>query len=292
MWRNYLKEHQIQVEACLQTLVPAQAGPLSRIMESMRYSLFAGGKRLRPILLLAAADAVGAVGSRFLQSACALEMIHTYSLIHDDLPAMDDDDYRRGRLTNHKVFGDGMAILAGDGLLTLAFETLLSQTEVAPEILARVAREVAQAAGPAGMVGGQAIDLESEGQLPSPDVMKLMHRLKTGALFRASLRAGAMLGGGSEEDLRSLTDYAEHFGLAFQITDDILDVTGTEEALGKPIGSDEKNQKATYVSVYSLTEARRMAQAAVSDAVAALERFGDRAWVLRSLAEYLLTRDS
>ena len=292
MWRNYLKEHQIQVEACLQTLVPAQAGPMSRIMESMRYSLFAGGKRLRPILLLAAADAVGAVGSRFLQSACALEMIHTYSLIHDDLPAMDDDDYRRGRLTNHKVFGDGMAILAGDGLLTLAFETLLSQTEVAPEILARVAREVAQAAGPAGMVGGQAIDLESEGQLPSPDVMKLMHRLKTGALFRASLRAGAMLGGGSEEDLRSLTDYAEHFGLAFQITDDILDVTGTEEALGKPIGSDEKNQKATYVSVYSLTEARRMAQAAVSDAVAALERFGDRAWVLRSLAEYLLTRDS
>lgn len=292
MWRNYLKEHQIQVEDCLQTLVPAQAGPLSRIMESMRYSLFAGGKRLRPILLLAAADAVGAVGSRFLQSACALEMIHTYSLIHDDLPAMDDDDYRRGRLTNHKVFGDGMAILAGDGLLTLAFETLLSQTEVAPEILARVAREVAQAAGPAGMVGGQAIDLESEGQLPSPDVMKLMHRLKTGALFRASLRAGAMLGGGSEEDLRSLTDYAEHFGLAFQITDDILDVTGTEEALGKPIGSDEKNQKATYVSVYSLTEARRMAQAAVSDAVAALERFGDRAWVLRSLAEYLLTRDS
>lgn len=292
MWRNYLKEYQIQVEACLQTLVPAQAGPLSRIMESMRYSLFAGGKRLRPILLLAAVDAVGAVGSRFLQSACALEMIHTYSLIHDDLPAMDDDDYRRGRLTNHKVFGDGMAILAGDGLLTLAFETLLSQTEVAPEILARVAREVAQAAGPAGMVGGQAIDLESEGQLPSPDVMKLMHRLKTGALFRASLRAGAMLGGGSEEDLRSLTDYAEHFGLAFQITDDILDVTGTEEALGKPIGSDEKNQKATYVSVYSLTEARRMAQAAVSDAVAALERFGDRAWVLRSLAEYLLTRDS
>ena len=292
MWRNYLKEHQIQVEACLQTLVPAQAGPLSRIMESMRYSLFAGGKRLRPILLLAAADAVGAVGSRFLQSACALEMIHTYSLIHDDLPAMDDDDYRRGRLTNHKVFGDGMAILAGDGLLTLAFETLLSQPEVAPEILARVAREVAQAAGPAGMVGGRAIDLESEGQLPSPDVMKLMHRLKTGALFRASLRAGAMLGGGSEEDLRSLTDYAEHFGLAFQITDDILDVTGTEEALGKPIGSDEKNQKATYVSVYSLTEARRMAQAAVSDAVAALERFGDRAWVLRSLAEYLLTRDS
>ena len=292
MWRNYLKEHQIQVEAKLQSLVPAQPGPLAQVMESMRYSLFAGGKRLRPILLMAAADAVGADGNRFLQSACALEMIHTYSLIHDDLPAMDDDDYRRGRLTNHKVFGEGMAILAGDGLLTLAFETLISQQGVTPDVLVRVTREVAQAAGPSGMVGGQAIDLGSEGQQPSPDVMKLMHRLKTGALFRASLRAGAMLGGGSDEDVRGLTDYAEQFGLAFQITDDILDVTGTEAVLGKPIGSDEKNNKATYVSVYSLPEAQRMAQEAVTDAVAALVRFGDRAWVLRSLAEYLLTRDS
>ena len=292
MWRNYLKEHQIQVEAWMQSLVPAQPGPLAQVMESMRYSLFAGGKRLRPILLMAAADAVGSDGQRFLQSACALEMIHTYSLIHDDLPAMDDDDYRRGRLTNHKVFGEGMAILAGDGLLTLAFETLLSQPGVTPDVLVRVTREVAQAAGPSGMVGGQAIDLGSEGQQPSPEVMKLMHRLKTGALFRASLRAGAMLGGGSDEDVRGLTDYAEQFGLAFQITDDILDVTGTEAALGKPIGSDEKNNKATYVSVYSLPAARRMAQEAVTDAVAALDRFGDRAWVLRSLAEYLLTRDS
>lgn len=292
MWRNYLKEHQIQVEAWMQSLVPAQPGPLAQVMESMRYSLFAGGKRLRPILLMAAADAVGSDGQRFLQSACALEMIHTYSLIHDDLPAMDDDDYRRGRLTNHKVFGEGMAILAGDGLLTLAFETLLSQPGVTPDVLVRVTSEVAQAAGPSGMVGGQAIDLGSEGQQPSPEVMKLMHRLKTGALFRASLRAGAMLGGGSDEDVRGLTDYAEQFGLAFQITDDILDVTGTEAALGKPIGSDEKNNKATYVSVYSLPAAQRMAQEAVTDAVAALVRFGDRAWVLRSLAEYLLTRDS
>lgn len=292
MWRNYLKEHQIQVETWMQSLVPAQPGPLAQVMESMRYSLFAGGKRLRPILLMAAADAVGSDGQRFLQSACALEMIHTYSLIHDDLPAMDDDDYRRGRLTNHKVFGEGMAILAGDGLLTLAFETLLSQPGVTPDVLVRVTREVAQAAGPSGMVGGQAIDLGSEGQQPSPEVMKLMHRLKTGALFRASLRAGAMLGGGSDEDVRGLTDYAEQFGLAFQITDDILDVTGTEAVLGKPIGSDEKNNKATYVSVYSLPAAQRMAQEAVTDAVAALGRFGDRAWVLRSLAEYLLTRDS
>ena len=292
MWRNYLKERQVQVEAYMQTLAPAQSGPLSRMMESMRYSLFAGGKRLRPILLLAAADTVGGDGRQFLHSACALEMIHTYSLIHDDLPAMDDDDYRRGRLTNHKVFGDGMAVLAGDGLLTMAFETLLSQPGVTPEIRTRVALEVAQAAGPFGMVGGQAIDLDSEGQQPTPEIMTLMHRLKTGALFRASLRAGALLAGGSEEAVQKLTEYAEQFGLAFQITDDILDVTGTEAVLGKPIGSDEKNHKATYVSMYSLSEAQTMAKEAVARSIGALEEFGDQAWVLRSLAEYLLTRDS
>lgn len=292
MWRNYLKERQVQVEAYMQTLAPAQSGPLSRMMESMRYSLFAGGKRLRPSLLLAAADTVGGDGRQFLHSACALEMIHTYSLIHDDLPAMDDDDYRRGRLTNHKVFGDGMAVLAGDGLLTMAFETLLSQPGVTPEIRTRVALEVAQAAGPFGMVGGQAIDLDSEGQQPTPEIMTLMHRLKTGALFRASLRAGALLAGGSAEAVQKLTEYAEQFGLAFQITDDILDVTGTEAVLGKPIGSDEKNHKATYVSMYSLSEAQTMAKEAVARSIGALEEFGDQAWVLRSLAEYLLTRDS
>jgi len=292
MWRNYLKERQVQVEAYMQTLAPAQSGPLSRMMESMRYSLFAGGKRLRPILLLAAADTVGGDGRQFLHSACALEMIHTYSLIHDDLPAMDDDDYRRGRLTNHKVFGDGMAVLAGDGLLTMAFETLLSQPGVTPEIRTRVALEVAQAAGPFGMVGGQAIDLDSEGQQPTPEIMTLMHRLKTGALFRASLRAGALLAGGSAEAVQKLTEYAEQFGLAFQITDDILDVTGTEAVLGKPIGSDEKNHKATYVSMYSLSEAQTMAKEAVARSIGALEEFGDQAWVLRRLAEYLLTRDS
>ena len=292
MWRNYLKERQVQVEAYMQTLAPAQSGPLSRMMESMRYSLFAGGKRLRPILLLAAADTVGGDGRQFLHSACAMEMIHTYSLIHDDLPAMDDDDYRRGRLTNHKVFGEGLAVLAGDGLLTMAFETLLSQPGVTPEIRTRVALEVAQAAGPFGMVGGQAIDLGSEGQQPTPEIMMMMHRLKTGALFRASLRAGALLAGGSAEAVQKLTEYAEQFGLAFQITDDILDVTGTEAVLGKPIGSDEKNHKATYVSMYSLSEAQTMAKEAVSRSISALEEFGDQAWVLRSLAEYLLIRDS
>ena len=185
-----------------------------------------------------------------------------------------------------------MAVLAGDGLLTMAFETLLSQPGVTPEIRTRVALEVAQAAGPFGMVGGQAIDLGSEGQQPTPEIMMLMHRLKTGALFRASLRAGALLAGGSAEAVQKLTEYAEQFGLAFQITDDILDVTGTEAVLGKPIGSDEKNHKATYVSMYSLSEAQTMAKEAVARSIGALEEFGDQAWVLRSLAEYLLTRDS
>ena len=293
MWRNYLKQRQGQVEAAMEKLVPACAGaPLAEMMKSMRYSLFAGGKRLRPVLLMAAVDAVGKDGCLFLHAACALEMIHTYSLIHDDLPAMDDDDYRRGLLTNHKVFGEGMAILAGDGLLTLAFETLLSQPDAPPATLNRVAREVAAAAGPSGMVGGQAIDLLSAGKLPTPDTMALMHRLKTGALFRASIRAGALLAEANEAELDSLTRFAENFGLAFQITDDILDVTGTTAVLGKPVGSDERNQKATYVTVYSLPEAQKMAQQAVAEAVAALERFGDRAGVLRSLSEYLLTRDS
>lgn len=293
MWRNYLKQRQGQVEAAMENLVPACAGePLAEMMKAMRYSLFAGGKRLRPVLLTAAVDAVGKDGRLYLHAACALEMIHTYSLIHDDLPAMDDDDYRRGLLTNHKVFGEGMAILAGDGLLTLAFETLLSQPDAPPATLNRVAREVAVAAGPSGMVGGQAIDLLSAGKLPTPEIMALMHRLKTGALFRASIRAGALLAEANEAELDSLTRFAENFGLAFQITDDILDVTGTTAVLGKPVGSDERNQKATYVAVYSLPEAQKMAQQAVAEAVKALECFGDRAGVLRSLSEYLLTRDS
>ena len=292
MWRNYLKERQAQVEEMLHSLAPEQAGPLAKMAESMRYSLFAGGKRLRPILLTAAADTVGVDGCNFLQAACALEMIHTYSLIHDDLPAMDDDDYRRGRLTSHKVFGEGMAVLAGDGLLTLAFETLLSQPGVPLEILGRVTREVAVAAGPSGMVGGQAIDLGSEGSQPGPETMALMHRLKTGALFRASIRSGALLAGASDPEVQQLTEYAENFGLAFQITDDILDVTGDEAVLGKPVGSDKKNNKATYVTAYSLPVARQMAQTAVDKSLAALESFGDRAWVLRGLSGYLLTRES
>lgn len=266
--------------------------PLNKTLcESMKYSLMAGGKRLRPIMLMAAADAVGAKGTDYLTTGCAMEMIHTYSLIHDDLPAMDDDDYRRGKLTNHKVYGAGMATLAGDALLTLAFEVMLRQQGVSAETLVQVVREISQAAGPDGMGGGQALDLESEGKQISMETMKKIHLGKTGALFRAAIRSGAILGGASEDELQALTVYADNFGLAFQITDDILDVIGDEQVIGKPVGSDEKNHKSTYVTLTSLEEAQRLAQEAVDTAIDALKIFGEEADFLRELVAFLMKRN-
>lgn len=261
------------------------------LCESMKYSLMAGGKRLRPILLMAAADAVGAKGTDYLESACAIEMIHTYSLIHDDLPAMDDDDYRRGKLTNHKVYGAGMATLAGDALLTLAFEVMLRQSGATPENILQVVREMSVAAGPDGMVGGQALDLESEDKQISMETLRRMHMGKTGALFRAAIRSGAILGGASAIELSALTEYADNFGLAFQITDDVLDVTGDEAVIGKPVGSDEKNHKSTYVTLTSLEKAKALAKETVGDAVKALEPFGPEADFLRELVRYLVDRN-
>ena len=263
----------------------------ARLAESMEYSLTAGGKRLRPILLMAAADAAGGRGEDYLTSACAVEMIHTYSLIHDDLPAMDDDDYRRGKLTNHKVYGAGLATLAGDALLTMAFELLTRQQGVPAETMLRVVREISGAAGANGMVGGQALDLASEGKHIDMDTLRRMHMAKTGALFRASVRSGAILGGADEAQLAALTEYAEAFGLAFQITDDILDVTGDAAAIGKPVGSDERNHKSTYVTLTSLEEAKRLAREAADRAHEALAPLGGKAAFLDELAEYLVTRD-
>ena len=261
-----------------------------KIMQAMEYSLMAGGKRLRPILLMAAADASGGNGEKYLQVASALEMIHTYSLIHDDLPAMDNDDYRRGKLTNHKVFGEAMAILAGDGLLTLAFEVALRQKDVPHEILFNVLEEISKAAGVAGMVGGQVIDLRSEGVQIDLATLKLMHTGKTGALFKAAIRSGALLAQAPADKLDALTRYAENFGLAFQITDDILDVEGDAKILGKATGSDAKNNKSTYVSLTSLAEAKKLAQETVNDAINALEIFGSEADFLRELVKYLIGR--
>jgi geranylgeranyl diphosphate synthase type II len=262
------------------------------IFEAMRYSLLAGGKRVRPVMLMAAFDAAGGEDVDCIPAACALEMIHAHSLIHDDLPAMDNDDYRRGKLTNHKVYGEGMAILAGDALLTAAFETLLQQQNVRPDILLTLVKEIAEAVGAKGMVGGQAADLIAEGKEINAADLKYIHQAKTGALFKVSVRAGALLGRAGEKELLALTKYAECFGLAFQITDDILDVTGDEKKMGKQSGSDERNQKATYVTLYSLGGAKDMAQKAVREAKEHLEIFGEKAWALRELAQYLLTREA
>jgi len=277
MLKEYIRQKAALVDQSLDELLPSIATRPPVIYEAMRYSIFAGGKRLRPVLLMAAADAAGGNGEAFRHVACGLEMIHTYSLIHDDLPAMDNDDYRRGKLTNHKVYGEGMAILAGDALLTAAFEVMLAQPGVDPAVLVRVVREIALAAGPQGMVG---------------ETLKFMHRAKTGALFRASIRAGAMLAGASDEKLAALTEYAEQFGLAFQITDDILDVTGTQEKIGKPVGSDVRNHKVTYVTLYSILVAQQLARESVDKALAELASFGCEAEILRELVKYLLSRDS
>lgn len=260
--------------------------------ESMKYSLMAGGKRLRPMMLMAAADAVGGNGDSFVQAACAMEMIHTYSLIHDDLPAMDNDDLRRGKPTNHKVFGDAIAILAGDGLLTMAFQVLTRQTGVEPEKMLKVIGEISTAAGSQGMVGGQALDLEAENRRIDADELRKMHMGKTGALFRAAVRSGAILGGADDEILERLTVYAENFGLAFQITDDILDYEGDEALIGKPVGSDERNHKSTYVTLYSLEKAHELAQAAVDNALQALDCFDEKADFLRYILKALINRKS
>lgn len=279
------------IEAALLKELGAETALVPRLAESMEYSLMAGGKRLRPILVMAAADAVGARGTDFVQAACGIEMIHTYSLIHDDLPAMDNDDYRRGKLTNHKVFGEALAILAGDALLTQAFEVILRQQGVPAQVLLEVLREMSIAAGPNGMVGGQVIDMLSEGKRISMEELRKMHMGKTGALFRAAIRSGAILGGASEAQLAALTTYADCFGLAFQITDDILDVVGDEAVIGKPVGSDERNEKSTYVTLTSLDEAKKRAANTVQQALEALEIFGDEAKFLRDLVKMLLERN-
>ena len=279
------------IEAALLKELGAETALVPRLAESMEYSLMAGGKRLRPILVMAAADAVGARGTDFVQAACGIEMIHTYSLIHDDLPAMDNDDYRRGKLTNHKVFGEALAILAGDALLTQAFEVILRQQGVPAQVLLEVLREMSIAAGPNGMVGGQVIDMLSEGKRISMEELRKMHMGKTGALFRVAIRSGAILGGASEAQLAALTTYADCFGLAFQITDDILDVVGDEAVIGKPVGSDERNEKSTYVTLTSLDEAKKLAADTVQQALEALEIFDDEAKFLRDLVKMLLERN-
>lgn len=264
------------------------------ILESMEYSLMAGGKRLRPILLMEAAECVGGDIKKVLPLACAIEMIHTYSLIHDDLPIMDNDDYRRGKPTNHKIFGDGMALLAGDALLNFSFETMLNHIpkgidEMRQYIMA--IQEILSAAGIYGMIGGQVKDLECEGQKMDLGTLQYIHANKTGALICASIRAGAIAGGGTNNQLNSLTSFGEKIGLAFQIVDDILDVIGDEKKLGKSVGSDAKNQKLTYPSIYGLEESKKMVDKLLEDALKEIEIFGKKGEFLSELGNFICKRD-
>lgn len=291
--KSYLKERCTLVDEALERFLPRADELPSSLHKSMRYSIFAGGKRIRPILMLAACDAVGGNLSDAMPAACAMEMIHTYSLIHDDLPAMDDDDYRRGIPTNHKVFGEAVAILAGDALLTEAFILLSRASTGSPAAIVQVINEISSCAGSRGMVGGQVVDMESEGD---PDIdlatVQYIHTHKTGALIKASVKSGALLGGADEKSLACLTRYGEAIGLAFQIADDILDIEGTTEEIGKDAGSDEARGKATYPAIMGLTEAKNRAQELMEIALASLSGFDHRADPLREIAAYVVNRKS
>lgn len=294
--KAYLKERCTLVDKALEKHLPRQDDLPYSLHKAMHYSVFAGGKRIRPILLLAACDAVGGDISAVLPFACAMEMIHTYSLIHDDLPAMDNDDFRRGRPTNHKVYGEAVAILAGDGLLTEAFilmSSLDAAKNVDPAIRLAAINEIARCAGSRGMVGGQVADMESEGQ---EDIelatVQFIHTHKTGALIKASVKAGALLGGGDRKSVDALTRYGETVGLAFQIADDILDVEGTTEELGKDAGSDEARGKATYPAVVGICDAKRRAVELMEMSLEALSPFGAEADPLREIARYIVDRKS
>lgn len=294
--KKYLKEQCTRIDTALDRFLPAETELPHSVHKAMRYSIFAGGKRVRPILMLAACEAVGGDCERAIPAACSMEMIHTYSLIHDDLPAMDDDDFRRGNPTNHKVFGEAIAILAGDALLTEAFK-LASDSRFTvgcePSGLLAVIHEIATCAGSYGMVGGQVIDMESEGRQDIDlATVQYIHTHKTGALIKASVVAGALLGNASEQQLAAITRYGEAAGLAFQIADDILDIEGTTEEIGKDAGSDEARGKATYPAVMGLAAAKEEARLMMDEALRALEIFGAAADPLREIARYIVQRNN
>ena len=279
------------VNRALDQFLPSEKTRPATIHKAMRYSLFAGGKRMRPALCLAAAEACGGSDAAALPLACAVECIHTYSLIHDDLPAMDNDDFRRGKPTNHKVFGDGIAVLAGDALLTQAFE-IAAQAKGWPRYPHRtIILEIAKASGSLQLVAGQVADLEGEGKKISADELRYIHERKTSALLCCSVRLGGMSANCTPAQLKALTDFGYHVGLAFQVIDDILDVTQTSEQLGKTAGKDTKSQKATYPAIVGLEKSRQIAGQLTDKAFAALKPFKGRAVALEALAEFLLKRD-
>jgi geranylgeranyl diphosphate synthase, type II len=290
---EYLEKKRIEVDRFLDEAIPPPAAPPAMLHESMRYSLLAGGKRVRPILAMAAAEALGTEPPGLMAAACSLELIHTYSLIHDDLPAMDDDDFRRGKPTNHKVYGDAIAILAGDALLTMAFD-LLSRPDLMkgcdPLRQVRMLQELAFGSGNRGMVAGQVFDIQAEHQDIDLPALQNIHKHKTGMLIRAAVRIGAIAGGASDRQLDDMTGYAEDIGLAFQIADDVLNVTGTREELGKNPNTDAERGKKTYPTFYGVDGARRLADECVARAIARLASFGSSADPLREMARYITAR--
>lgn len=291
--KEYLLEKRTLVDQSLDNYLPEMNGPKEELFKAMRYSLFAGGKRLRPILCIAAAEAVGGSHKDVMPVACAFEMIHTYSLIHDDLPAMDDDELRRGKPTNHMVFGEAIAILAGDGLLTEAFRIMASSQlleKTGAERFRKVIEIVASASGAGGMVAGQALDIRAEGKKIDTSLMEIIHEHKTGALLRASVVAGAILGGGSERETESLEQYGKNIGLAFQISDDILDIEGDSKEMGKQTGVDIERGKNTYPSIYGMEKSKTMLKEIIDNAIDMLSVFKEKAEPLRQIAVYIIER--
>ena len=289
--QQFLATRTKTVNAALDKFLPSEKTRPATIHKAMRYSLFAGGKRMRPALCLAAAAACGGREAGALPLACAVECIHTYSLIHDDLPAMDNDDFRRGKPTNHKVFGEGIAVLAGDALLTQAFE-IAAQAKGWPRYPHQtIILEIARAAGSLQLVAGQVADLEGEGKKLSVDELRYIHERKTSALLCCSVRLGGMSANCTAAQLKALTDFGYHVGLAFQVIDDILDVTQTSEQLGKTAGKDTRSQKATYPAIVGLEKSRKIAEQLTAKAFAALKTFKGKAVALEALAEFLLKRD-
>jgi len=288
--QSLLRQYKTQIEQQLPAYIEPLQAP-ETIKEAMLYSLQAGGKRIRPLLLLATLHAFRKPVDIGISVACALEMIHTYSLIHDDLPSMDNDDLRRGKPTNHKVFGEANAILAGDALLTYAFQVIADDKNTSPDVKVRLISELAKAAGPEGMVGGQVADLEGEGKTISLQQLEYIHRHKTGKLLQYSIRAGAILGGATEQQLTLLTAFADHLGLAFQIRDDILDIEGEEQKIGKKVGSDVENDKSTYPALLTLDGAKRKLRDHMTEARTLLEQTELDASLLHYICDLIETRD-